>query len=111
MNKLILFTIALALTPTAYAQEEDRDKYYYFCSGSQIHNLECPYLKKGDTILQARAAVALTYCDRDYPILRDGDVEEFDEPTPLYTCVYNGKPAKSFTLSSQITKPWINQFD
>ena len=70
-----------------------------------------PYLKKGDTILQARAAVALTYCDRDYPILRDGDVEEFEELTPLYTCVYNGKPAKSFTLSSQITKPWINQFD
>ena len=102
MHKLILLTIALAITSTAYAEKEDRDKYYYFCSGSEIHNLECPDLKKGDTILQARASIALAYCDRDHPILRDIDIEEFEKPTPHYTCVYNGKPAKSFALSSRI---------
>ena len=111
MNKLILLTIALALTPTAYAEKEDRDKYYYACAGIQIQKLECPDLKKGDIITQARAAIALTYCDRDHPILRDTDIEEFEEPTPHYTCVYNGKPAKSFALSSRITNPKLNLLD
>ena len=96
--------IALALTPTAYAEKEDRDKYHYICGGLEIHKEECPYLKRGDIIVQARAAVAMAYCDKSLPILRDGDIEEFGDPIPHYTCKYNGVKAKQFKPASLITK-------
>ena len=90
MHKLILLTIALALTPTIYAKEEDRDKYVYYCDGGNQLFACAPNLKEGDPINRIYPFQAVLYCDKDELIL-DAMAEE---GMPTYNCIYNGRTIK-----------------
>ena len=117
MNKLILLTIALALTPNVYAEYDsrgilipvDRDAYYYGCYGLLITEKNSDYsedditiktckdLKKGDILPRITAELAAIYCDPERPIVRDTDtnaehmINGYDWAKYTYYCTYNGK--------------------
>ena len=106
MKKLILLTIALALTPTAYAAElsenakqyldrgkssVDRDKYYYSCEGDNLW--PCGrHLKKGDGLNLIYPQQAIFYCDKDELILESKEDDAYG--LPRYSCIYNGRTVK-----------------
>ena len=106
MNKLILLTIALALTPTVYAETEDRDifeiyglerapidvidrrKNDYMCVARYF---PCQDLEEGDLLVNFIASQAVLYCDEDKPILEQRDVPMLGR---VYSCRYNGNDIK-----------------
>jgi len=108
MNKLILLTIALALTPTVYAgtpmlsDDEfeifglerppidviDRRKNDYMCVARYF---PCQDLEEGDLLVNFIASQAVLYCDEDKPILEQRDVPMLGR---VYSCRYNGNDIK-----------------
>jgi hypothetical protein len=107
MKSLLLFIIALALTPTSYAaQKIDRDNYYYFCEGAKDggrlifsdkaaknDTKNCSKLEKGDVLHNLDVRLSVLYCDEDHLILQ-GELSR-NTRVQTYTCIYNGKPIKT----------------
>jgi len=91
MKSLLLLIIALALTSTACAENEE---YNYYCA----RNLEdCGNIKKGDMLEEISSGVAVVYCDKEQLIL---PARETGKSTHQYSCIYNGKPFKPYNPSS-----------
>ena len=96
MKSLLLFIIALALTPTAYPSEEiDRDKYHYHCKGGGLGELYAcaPNLKEGEMLSLLLPFQATLYCNKDELIIA---AKETKYGVPRYNCIYNGRPIKEY---------------
>ncbi len=95
MTRLIILTIAMAMTPTVYAAKDiDREKHNYHCSprsNPQLFEKVCKGLKKGDRLGSVNSFTAVLYCDKDELILPLG-TDSFG--LPLHACVYNGREIK-----------------
>jgi len=89
MNKLILLIMALAITPTAYA-EPNRGYFDYYCTGNSL--FYCKDIKEGDVLKTVTPDFAVLYCDKDELLLES---HKTVGGMPRYTCIYNGRKIKS----------------
>jgi hypothetical protein len=92
MKPLLLLIITIVFSFNVYAEpkELDREKYNYLCEGNDIRvdkhgNTGCKGIRKGDVLSYISPSDAVSYCDRNEPILKRGQ---------NYECIYNGKPIK-----------------
>ena len=92
MKPLLLLIITIVFSSNVYAEPEelDREKYNYRCDGDDIRvdkhgNTGCKYIRKGDVLSYISPSDAVSYCDRNEPILKHSMNND---------CIYNGKPIK-----------------
>jgi len=92
MTRLIILTIAMAMTPTVYAAKDiDREKHNYYCSAPKHLNPPkkvCKGIEKGDVISSISSGRAVLYCDKDELILQTATNSG---GATTYSCVYNGR--------------------
>ena len=101
MKRLLLLTITIVLSSNASAQfgKLDRKEYNFYCDGHGIrveswvkHN-KCLKMEKGDVLYDIRSVDAVLYCDKNQLILEDDE-----DASTAYTCIYNGKPVKKWKV-------------